>query len=161
MKRPSFSYLFKKCPHCKKILKRDFFGLSKARPGGLKSLCRKCSYMCKDFAKVIVNAALREKRTKNATPKWINKKDLERVHRKRIDLQEKLNIKLSVDHIIPINHLKVSGLNIPNNLHITTQSFNASKSNKISLKDISSLLKDSKIIDGIRFHNSVLKHILE
>lgn len=57
-----FSFLIKKCPRCEKDLEKSFFGADKTRPGGLKSLCKKCNYECKDFAKVIVKSAIRKKK---------------------------------------------------------------------------------------------------
>ena len=140
---------------------RKFFGLDKNRPGGLKSLCKKCHYECKDFSKVLVKSALRKKAIKNATPGWVNIKKLEKIHAKRISLQESLNIELNVDHIIPLKHHKVCGLNVPDNLQITTKSFNASKSNRINLKNIEIILRENKKVDGIKIHKSVLDIILE
>ena len=71
-------------------------------------------------------------------------------------LQEILRIELSVDHIFPIVHKNFSGLNIPENLQITTHSYNSKKSNRV---DIKLLLKEGKNIfkfQGVNIHSSVL-----
>ena len=61
--------------------------------------------------------------------------------------------KLNVDHILPLINKNFCGLNVPWNLQITTQHFNASKSNKINQKDLQEegIAKDKNII----IHKSV------
>lgn len=56
-----------------------------------------------------INKRLREKELKQATPKWVDKKELKKIW---IDRPEGFD----VDHIIPINHKDVCGLNVPWNL---------------------------------------------
>lgn len=150
---PIFSYLIKKCPLCKKDLPKEKFGKDKTRPGGLKSLCRQCGYKNKDYAKVIVNNYLRTKKIKQATPNWVRKIELENIYRKKEELELELKIKLNVDHILPLINKNFCGLNVPWNLQITTQHFNASKSNKINQKDLQEegIAKDKNII----IHKSV------
>ena len=72
----------------------------------------------------------REERTKIATPPWVLKSDLLKFYKKAARLTEETGIQYEVDHIIPINHELVCGLNIPENLQIITQEENRKKSNK-------------------------------
>ena len=155
-KLPLFSFIIKKCSSCKKQLNREHFGLDLSWPGGLKSICKSCNYKCKDYSKVIVNNYLRKKKIKQVTPHWVKKEQLYIIHSTRILLQEILRIELSVDHIFPIVHKNFSGLNIPENLQITTHSYNSKKSNRV---DIKLLLKEGKNIfkfQGVNIHSSVL-----
>ena len=156
-KKPAFSYLIKNCPVCSNELPRKKFGIDKTRPGGLKSLCRKCNYSTKDPADNVVRGALRKKRIRRATPKWVNIEDLKKIYSERIHLQEILNIPLHVDHIVPIIHEEVCGLNVPENLQITTAKFNTSKGNRFTIKKYSEYLEQSIVYNGIRLHESVLK----
>ena len=66
---------------------------------------------------------------------------------------------MHVDHIIPLIHENSCGLNIPENLQITTATFNTSKRNRIDLSKIEDYLEESSFIDGVRVHNSVLNII--
>lgn len=153
-KAPQFSYIVKFCPNCKRDLRRDMFGEDASRPGGLKSLCRKCNYKTKDYSKVAVASLLRKKRTKIATPPWVNKDNLKKIYEKKFDLEAELGIQLHVDHIVPLNAENICGLNIPENLQITSVKFNTSKQNAVVITD-----DDDWIIeDNVRIHNSVFDH---
>lgn len=154
---PPFSYLEKYCPRCNQSLSRKDFGKDGDRPGGLKSLCRKCNYGCKDLAKVTVSNYLRKGREKVATPDWVEKDDLIHIFQERISLESSLDKKLNVDHIIPLIHPLFCGLNVPWNLQITSQYFNTSKGNKFSDKDLDDLEEDTVIENGVRLHCSVFE----
>lgn len=66
--------------------------------------------------------SLREQRTKQATPKWIKSKDLELIY-------TNCPKDCEVDHIIPISHKEVCGLNVPWNLQYLTPKQNKTKRN--------------------------------
>ena len=68
----------------------------------------------------------RRRKVRDATPKWVDKGAL-----KNIYLQAQL-LKLTVDHIIPINHPEVCGLHIPINLQLLTLKENTMKSNQFN-----------------------------
>tara|TARA_B100001059_G_scaffold185256_1_gene186976 strand:- start:1477 stop:2322 length:846 start_codon:yes stop_codon:yes gene_type:complete len=151
LKKPRITVDSKKCPRCKIKKSATEFGKAKERPDGLKALCNKCIYATKDKAKVIVNIQIREERTKNATPPWVKKSDLEKIHRKRIELQKKLSKKLHVDHILPLLHKKYCGLNVPWNLQITSRDFNLRKATKVDTVKYGLGNKNEKI----KIHKSV------
>jgi 5-methylcytosine-specific restriction endonuclease McrA len=67
---------------------------------------------------------------KRATPPWVLKSDILRFYKKAARLTEETGIQYEVDHIIPLNHELVCGLNIPENLQIITQEENRKKSNE-------------------------------
>jgi len=152
-----FCYLKKECPRCKKDLERADFGTSKSRPGGLRGICSKCSYEVKDYSKVIVSNILREERTKRATPPWVKKSELAKIHAKRIELEERVEKKLNVDHIVPLVHSDFCGLNIPQNLQITSSTYNLSKGNKFDETDLFEIYEKTHIEDGVRIHSSIFE----
>ena len=150
-KKPRITVDSKKCPKCKIKKSASEFGKAKERPDGLKALCNKCVYATKDKAKVMVSNQIREERTKNATPPWVKKSDLEKIHRKRIELQKKLSKELHVDHILPLLHKKYCGLNVPWNLQITSRDFNLRKATKVDTVKYGIGNKNEKI----KIHKSV------
>lgn len=152
---PAFSHLRKLCPNCNKDLDRREFGKDNNRQGGLKSLCRKCNYKVKDYSKVVVSNILKKEKTRLATPSWVKRKDLERIHAKRLSLENLLNTKLNVDHIVPLVNQNVCGLNVAKNLQITGASYNMSKRNTFNSGTISEIEEESFFEDGVRIHISV------
>lgn len=66
----------------------------------------------------------RYKKEQDATPYWTNKELLKQIF---------INAPIGyvVDHIIPLNHKKMSGLNIPENLRYLTEEENNRKNNKL------------------------------
>ena len=72
----------------------------------------------------------REKRTKTATPKWVTKKDLLPFYLEAQRKTEETGIPHHVDHIIPLKHERVCGLNVPANLTVITAEENLKKSNR-------------------------------
>lgn len=81
--------------------------------------CRKC-VPCHN----VVHAQQRRNTIKTATPPWADRKEIARIYRKASE-QSKV-----VDHVIPLNHPKVCGLHVPNNLKIVTGGKNLAKGNK-------------------------------
>jgi 5-methylcytosine-specific restriction endonuclease McrA len=77
-------------------------------------VCEKCISKFKRFA--------RKPRYKKTTPKWINYNDFCPVFSSRY-------AGLSMDHIIPLSHEKVCGLNVPWNIQLLTIEENNLKGN--------------------------------
>lgn len=69
-----------------------------------------------------------KKRVKHATPKWLDKSSIVEIFKNRPD-------GCHVDHIIPINHPDVCGLNVPWNLQYLTDTENLEKSNKFDINN--------------------------
>lgn len=78
----------------------------------------------------LVDFYKREERTKRATPPWIKKRDLLPFYLQAQRISGETGILHHVDHIIPLQHELVCGLNVPANLQIITAEENLKKSNK-------------------------------
>lgn len=74
----------------------------------------------------------RRKAAKQATPSWVNKQQLKAICKEAIELEKLDGIPRQIDHVIPLQHEFVCGLNIPANLQILTAHENLSKSNKFT-----------------------------
>lgn len=69
----------------------------------------------------------------NATPKWLNPSQLQDIEQYYIDaayVQQLMQTPMEVDHIVPLQGRNVSGLHVPWNLQILTESENCSKGNR-------------------------------
>ena len=78
----------------------------------------------------LVQFYLREERTKVATPPWVRPEELKVFYIQAAKLELETGEKYHVDHIIPIKHDLVCGLNVPANLQVITATENLQKSNK-------------------------------
>ena len=80
------------------------------------------------------NRRLRDRRSRQATPKWLNKKQRKEIidtYNKMRELN-KLNLEsYHVDHIIPLLGVGICGLHVPWNLRVIKASDNIAKSNDI------------------------------
>jgi 5-methylcytosine-specific restriction endonuclease McrA len=65
-----------------------------------------------------------------ATPPWVSHKEMAQLHAEKLRRTEETGIEHVLDHIVPLNHPYVCGLNVPWNLQIITRAQNAAKSNK-------------------------------
>lgn len=81
----------------------------------------------------LVQWYLREERTRLCTPPWVDKIDLIPFYKEAQRLTEETGIPHHVDHIIPIVHDLVCGLNCPSNLQVITAEDNLRKSNKFEV----------------------------
>jgi hypothetical protein len=88
-----------------------------------------------DYYKAYLIAS--KKRTSNATPPWLDKQSL-------ITILKEGPKGHHVDHIIPVTHKDVCGLNVPWNLQYLTKAENLAKSNKF---DINKPLKYLKLME--------------
>jgi len=67
-----------------------------------------------------------------ATPKWLTEQDHESIvaiYAKAVELTRITGITHHVDHVVPLQGKKVSGLHVPSNLRVLTQRENCSKRN--------------------------------
>ena len=71
---------------------------------------------------------------KLATPKWLNKdqvQQMKNLYKEARSLSKITNIQHHVDHILPLNNEMLSGLHVPWNLQILIYRDNIQKSNKV------------------------------
>ncbi len=75
------------------------------------------------------HASQRRKKVKQATPLWANMVEIQALY---VEAQHRSNggVPHEVDHIIPLVHPLVCGLNVPANLCVITQDENRRKKNK-------------------------------
>jgi hypothetical protein len=64
-----------------------------------------------------------------ATPPWTSLAEIRRIDRRARELSTQTSRPHVVDHVIPITHKRVCGLNVPANLAIVPKEINARKSN--------------------------------
>ena len=62
-----------------------------------------------------------------STPKWVDFGTIRGMHKIAIELSNSTGESYTLDHIIPLQHDLVSGLNVPWNLQLLTKSANSSK----------------------------------
>lgn len=77
----------------------------------------------------------RDDRCKNATPPWVNMVEIQAVYQKAKAITQATGIPHEVDHIVPITHEAVCGLNAPINLQVIPASENRRKANSIDHLD--------------------------
>ncbi len=124
----------KKCPSCGEIKISGMFGKDSSRPDGLNSQCKHCKnveYKRKNKGSVNHSHAMRKIKVKQATPEWVNLKDIEAIYIAASKKTKESGISHHVDHIMPISHPLLCGLNIPLNLQILSGTENCSKGNRI------------------------------
>jgi hypothetical protein len=74
--------------------------------------------------------AFRDRRSRDATPSWVNRKELKEFYTLALCFSKATGTKYEVDHIIPLINDLVCGLNVPDNLQVITAEENRRKSNK-------------------------------
>jgi hypothetical protein len=86
----------------------------------------------KNKDKVSLRSAIRHKRTRRATPPWVDSIALEEIYEQARKRSRESSIKYNVDHIVPLTHALVCGLHVPWNLQILSAEENARKKNKFT-----------------------------
>ena len=77
-----------------------------------------------------MHSAARHAAKMKRTPGWADKKAIQRIYDEAVRLTIETGIEHHVDHIIPLQGEKVSGLHVEANLQILTAEMNIRKSNK-------------------------------
>lgn len=87
-----------------------------------------------------VNATNAKRRAtkKQATPKWADLDEIKQIYDKAAEMNKYCielgtDIRYHVDHVIPLQNDKVSGLHVPENLQIITAEENMRKNNKFEV----------------------------
>lgn len=81
-----------------------------------------------------VLTSLRKRRHRNATPKWLTRKQKEEIKQLyliAVTMTKTTGERYVVDHIVPLISDEVCGLHVPWNLRVITQEENLKKSNKL------------------------------
>lgn len=64
-----------------------------------------------------------------ATPPWVSHKEMMTLQRRKLEISAQSGIRHTLDHIVPLNHPMVCGLNVPWNIQIVPHWHNSRKSN--------------------------------
>ena len=91
-------------------------------------------YSRENAAKVAALAMKRYTAKLLRQPKWADLHKIEAFYIEAAKLTELTGIRYEVDHIIPLQGLRVSGLHVHNNLQILSKSENSSKGNKFDME---------------------------
>lgn len=78
----------------------------------------------------VARCAYRRAAKLQATPKWVNRSEIEEIYKTARAITVKTGIPHEVDHIEPLKGKDRSGLHVPWNLQIITRSENRAKHNK-------------------------------
>lgn len=73
----------------------------------------------------------RHHRVKRSIPHWVSRVSIQHFWKEAQRLTRETGVMHHVDHIIPLNGKRVSGLTVPENLRVITGAANSSKSNKL------------------------------
>jgi hypothetical protein len=95
-------------------------------------------YRAENTPKVNTWSSINRAAKLNRTPWWLtakDKRDIEEFYHLARALTKATGIKYVVDHIIPLQGTNVSGLHVPSNLQILTESENSSKQNKFDIEE--------------------------
>ena len=82
-------------------------------------------------AKRLAQGGARRAGLRRATPRWANARAIEAVYRNCIETTLRTGIPHEVDHIVPLNGARVSGLHVHWNLAVIPAAENRWKSNKL------------------------------
>lgn len=91
------------------------------------------SYLQNNRGKVYAQRRARRMAILERMPKWLLLKDrleIEQIYSEAVKISKETGIPHQVDHIVPLQGEKVSGLHVPWNLRVITAFENSSKSNK-------------------------------
>lgn len=87
----------------------------------------------RSLAALAHKTALRMARKKRATPQWADLRLIAAFYKEARVMTEKTGIPHEVDHEVPLNHPRVSGLHVPENLRVIRAEENRKKSNNFSI----------------------------
>ena len=115
-----------------------------------KLLAGKAEHYQNNKGKVKANVAKKKAAQLERTPSYSNDEAIRRIYEQSGLLSESTGIPHEVDHVIPLQGEKVSGLHVPGNLMIVPDNLNLSKNNAFAPGD-----------DPMRFNDVAQKNITE
>ena len=71
-----------------------------------------------------------------ATPPWVKHKEMMALHEEKLRITKSSGIRHVLDHIVPLNHPMVCGLNVPWNIQIVPYWHNSRKSNTFNFDQL-------------------------
>jgi len=114
---------FRVCCQCEEIDAEESFPKDSSTWDGLSRRCKTCSYSAViDYNRG--NAAKRHAALLQRSPKWANQKAI-------LEFYQNCPPGYEVDHIVPLQGEKASGLHVIDNLQYLTRTENRSKGNKL------------------------------
>lgn len=94
-------------------------------------------------AKKYAHNSKRRKGVELATPKWADLGKIASIYKYSETVSETTGVKHNVDHIIPLKHKLVCGLNIPSNMRVITAKDNFQKGNRFSQEEYEQILRET------------------
>lgn len=91
-------------------------------------------YLNEHRREIYVNNNVRRTRLAQATPPWVDMKEMKRVYMDCAHITAATGVEHHVDHIVPIKGRIVCGLHVPWNLRVLPAKLNRQKSNKHELQ---------------------------
>ena len=125
----SYKQISSMCKKCKNIKNAEY----RASPKG-KTTVKTYRQSPEGKAKAKREAALRKKRNKKATPKWLTKEHKQQIvnmYELMRDCRAVTGEDYHVDHIVPLRGKNICGLHVPWNLQVLPAYVNINKSNYI------------------------------
>lgn len=130
------------CKECRLEHNRKWFSRNKERHSELtrrwyeenreQHLINSREWYAANKHRKLATTSAREDRCKNATPVWADMEALQALYKQAKALTEETGVPHEVDHIVPLTHDRVCGLNVPANLQVLTQEQNRRKANKLA-----------------------------
>ena len=121
----------KECSNCFNILPLKYFGKASTDKDNVRSICKTCAsryqkaYKQNNRKKFSEYQATREANKDKRTPGWADLKKIKEIYLNCPEDKE-------VDHIIPLQGKRVSGLHVEDNLQYLSKSENCRKGNRYS-----------------------------
>ena len=129
------------CKDCRKQRNTKWFSENKERHNKMtqdwynrnkeRHLANGKEWYAENKDRKLVTVSARKDRCIMATPSWVDMEIIHYIYKEARRISEETGIKHEVDHIFPLKHKKLCGLNVHWNLQIITAEENRRKANKL------------------------------